>query len=64
MHSYSENAGAWGVKQNLSGSFAEKDKALGLDKSATLYAYYKLLEKKIIWHTTITMQSLPIKYTP
>ncbi|MGC9037841.1 MAG: Lrp/AsnC family transcriptional regulator, partial [Candidatus Micrarchaeia archaeon] len=50
------------LNKNSSGSFAEKDKDLGLDRGATLYTYYKLLEKKIIWRTTITMQNLPIKY--
>ncbi|MGC9037639.1 MAG: Lrp/AsnC family transcriptional regulator [Candidatus Micrarchaeia archaeon] len=50
------------LNKNSSGSFAEKDRELGLDRGATLYTYYKLLEKKIIWRTTITMTTLPIKY--
>lgn len=43
--------------------FKEIDKKYGMHPGAAHYTYYKLLEKKIIQRITITMSSLPLKYT-
>lgn len=43
--------------------FNEIDKKYDMHSGAAHYTYYKLLEKKIIKRVTITMRSLPSKYT-
>ena len=50
------------LNENGNIDFADIDKKYNLGRGAAQYTYHRLLERKIIYRITITMQNLPMKY--
>ncbi len=42
--------------------FTDIDKKYGFDSGRAQYSYYKLVQKKLLMRTTITMEGIPMKY--
>ncbi len=42
--------------------FADIDKKYGFDRGRAQYSYYKLLQSKLLVRTTLSLESLPLKY--
>lgn len=50
------------LNENGNIDFADIDRKYSLGRGAAQYTYHRLLERKIIYRITITMQNLPTKY--